>query len=134
MNTFFRIGNVSTCCSCVVIVVSLGTIWNNQASVMCFIDDCLFCHCYSTHSSLRQYSISMSQFVAQINESQFLVKFVQQCCVLSVVFNKLSKVLIIQLIQCAFIHCLSLANLNFADSIQSIGMAFFVGVFSIQFQ
>ena len=74
----------------------------------------------------------MCNLISKINKSQFLVQFVKQCNVLSVVFNKLFKVVVVKLIKCAFIHSLVFANFHFTNSIQSICVAFFICVLAIQ--
>ena len=99
---------------------------------MCFIDDCLLGNCHCTHCGGQQHSVVMCQFIGQIKKAQFLIQLGQNHGILSVVVNELFKVLVVQLIQGAFVLQFAFTQFVLGDSVQAVAMPFFVGVFAVQ--
>ena len=100
--------------------------------IMSFVHDRHFNHCHCSHDNWNQHGVFMRQLICQFKKVELGMYFIYQLRILSVVFDELFEVLVVQLIQSTFVCCLVLTNFKFTDSIQLVAVATLVVVLFVE--
>ena len=98
------------------------------------VNDGLVNQRHSAHGCLQQHTVGVCDVVGQLDETELGIDLDQQHHVLPAVLNELLEVIVVELIQRAFILCLLLAHLILADGIQTIAVHLVIGMLAIQLQ